>query len=161
VGSHHICRVTSNMSDWIFNYVLWKHFYLSDYVYTDSISVLTFIMVLLHTGTNLPAVSVNSLLAVAMMKNRQRWNRTGVPTQSHHKAASLTHSAWNISGNNETYCDASAWLYLCWCRCDAPFIGCPWLLIQCVRSHLSSGGVLLHPHREDALLLGKKSNKNL
>jgi hypothetical protein len=57
------------------------------------ISVLTFIMVLLHTGTNFPAVSVNSLLAVAMMKRRQRWNGTGVPTQSHPQAASLTLSA--------------------------------------------------------------------
>ena len=35
-------------------------------------NILTFIMVLLHTGTNFPAVSVNSLLAVAMMKTRQR-----------------------------------------------------------------------------------------
>ena len=52
-------------------------------------------MVLLHTGTNFPAVSVNSLLAVAMMKTRQRWNETGVPTQSHPQAASLTLSAWN------------------------------------------------------------------
>jgi hypothetical protein len=33
---------------------------------------LTFIMVLLETGTNFPAVSVNCLLAVAMMKSRQR-----------------------------------------------------------------------------------------
>jgi hypothetical protein len=38
---------------------------------TQKISVLTFIMALLHTGTNFPAVSVNSLLAVAMMKSRQ------------------------------------------------------------------------------------------
>ena len=57
--------------------------------------ILTFIMVLLHTGTNFPAVSVNSLLAVAMMKTRQRWNETGVPTQSHPQTASLTLSAWN------------------------------------------------------------------
>jgi hypothetical protein len=47
----------------------------------------------LDTGTNFPAVSVNSLLAVAMMKARQRWNGTGVPTQSHPQAASLTLSA--------------------------------------------------------------------
>ena len=32
---------------------------------------LTFIIVLLHTGTNFPAVSVNSLLAEAIMKTRQ------------------------------------------------------------------------------------------
>ena len=52
-------------------------------------------MVLLHTGTNFPAVNVNSLLDVAMMKTRQRWNGTGVPTQSQPQAASLTLSAWN------------------------------------------------------------------
>jgi len=52
-------------------------------------------MVLLHTGTNFPAVSVTSLLAVTIMKTRQRWNWTGVPTQSHPQAASLTLSAWN------------------------------------------------------------------
>jgi aryl carrier-like protein len=52
-------------------------------------------MVLLHTGTNFPAVNVKSLLAVAMMKTRQRWNETGVPIQSHPQAASLTLSAWN------------------------------------------------------------------
>ena len=34
--------------------------------------VLTFNSVLLETGTNLPAVNVNPLLAVAMMKTRQR-----------------------------------------------------------------------------------------
>jgi hypothetical protein len=60
-----------------------------------NIYFLTFIKVLLHTGTNFPAVSVNSLFAVAMMKTRQRWNETGVPTQSHPQAASLTISAWN------------------------------------------------------------------
>jgi hypothetical protein len=41
-------------------------------------------------------VSVNSLLAVTMMKARQRWNGTGVPTQSHPQAASLTLSACRI-----------------------------------------------------------------
>jgi hypothetical protein len=34
--------------------------------------VLTFMKVEFDTGTNFPAVSVNSLLAVAMMKARQR-----------------------------------------------------------------------------------------
>jgi hypothetical protein len=53
-------------------------------------------MVELDTGTNFPAVSVNSLLAVAMMKTRQRWNGTGVPIQSLPHAASFTLSAWNI-----------------------------------------------------------------
>jgi response regulator RpfG family c-di-GMP phosphodiesterase len=50
-------------------------------------------MVELHTGTNLPAVSVNSLLAAAMMKHTERWNGTGAPTQSIPQAASLTLSA--------------------------------------------------------------------
>jgi hypothetical protein len=35
-------------------------------------NILTFIIVTLETGTNFPAVSLNSLLAVAMMRNRQR-----------------------------------------------------------------------------------------
>jgi hypothetical protein len=56
-------------------------------------------MVLLHTGTNFPAVSVNSLLAVAMMKTRQRWNETGVPIQSQPHAASLTISACVFRNN--------------------------------------------------------------
>jgi len=56
--------------------------------------MLTFIIVTLDTGTNFPAVSVNSLLAVAMMNTRHRWNGTGVPTQSHPQAASFTLSAW-------------------------------------------------------------------
>jgi hypothetical protein len=55
----------------------------------------TFIIVTLLTGTNFPAVSLNCLLAVAMMKSRQRWNGTGVPIQSHPQAASLTLCAWN------------------------------------------------------------------
>jgi len=50
----------------------------------------TFIMVTFDTGTNLPAVSWNSLLAVAMMNIRHRWNGRAVPTQSHPNAASLT-----------------------------------------------------------------------
>ena len=36
------------------------------------ISILTFIIVELEIGTNFPAVNVNPLLAVAMMKTRQR-----------------------------------------------------------------------------------------
>jgi len=35
-------------------------------------SILTFIMVELHTGTNFPAVSLNSFLAAAMMKHIDR-----------------------------------------------------------------------------------------
>jgi len=54
-------------------------------------------MVTFDTGTNFPAVSWNSLLAVAMMNIRHRWNGIAVPTQSHPNAASLTLSAWNIS----------------------------------------------------------------
>jgi hypothetical protein len=36
------------------------------------VNILTFIMVELHTGTNFPAVSLNSLLAAAMMKHTAR-----------------------------------------------------------------------------------------
>jgi len=63
-------------------FVLYKQLYLSFYLYLDKtvpshsipnkVNILTFIMVLLHTGTNFPAVSVKPLLAVAMMKTRQR-----------------------------------------------------------------------------------------
>jgi hypothetical protein len=45
-------------------------------------NILTFIILELETGTNFPAVSVNPLLAVVMMKTRQRWNVREVPTQS-------------------------------------------------------------------------------
>ena len=36
------------------------------------VSILTFIMVELHTGTNFPAVSLNSLFVAAMMKHTER-----------------------------------------------------------------------------------------
>jgi len=36
------------------------------------VNVLTFIMVELHTGTNFPAVSLNSLFAAAMMTHTER-----------------------------------------------------------------------------------------
>jgi hypothetical protein len=55
------------------------------------------------TGTNLPAVSVNFLLEVAMTKVKHFWNETGVPTQSLFLAASHTNSACNVldySDNN-------------------------------------------------------------
>jgi hypothetical protein len=58
-------------------------------------NILTFIMVDLHTGTNFPAVSLNSLLAAAIMKHTERWNGTGAPTQSISQAASFTLSACN------------------------------------------------------------------
>jgi hypothetical protein len=54
-------------------------------------------MVTLDTGTNFPAVSIISLLAILMTKLRQRMNGTGVPTQSQPQAASLTLSACNIA----------------------------------------------------------------
>jgi hypothetical protein len=79
---------------------LWEIYCLHDHVTgprARNENILTFIMVWLHTGTNFPPVSVNSLLAVAMMKSRQRWNETGVPTQSHPQTAFLTLSAWNNS----------------------------------------------------------------
>jgi len=51
----------------------------------------TFIMVLLHTRTNFPAVSLNPLLAVAMMKTRQLWNgQEFLP--SHRPRLRLSHS---------------------------------------------------------------------
>jgi hypothetical protein len=53
-------------------------------------------MVALETGTNLPAVSVSSLLAILMTKLRQRVNGKGVPTQSQSQAACLTLSACNV-----------------------------------------------------------------
>jgi hypothetical protein len=56
----------------------------------------TFTMVTFDTGTNFPAVSCNSLLAVAMMNIRHRWNGIRVPTQSHPNAVSLTLSAWKF-----------------------------------------------------------------
>jgi hypothetical protein len=63
---------------------------------------LPLIIVELDIGTNFPAVSVNPLLAAAMMKTRQRWNGTRVPTQSESHVASLTLSDWNDSENTET-----------------------------------------------------------
>jgi len=60
-------------------------------------NIITFIIVCLETGTNFPAVSVKTLLAIAMMNIMQRWNSTGVPTQSQLHAASLTLSPWNIT----------------------------------------------------------------
>ena len=53
-------------------------------------NVITFIIVSLETGTTFPAVSLKTLLAIAMMNTMQRWNSTGVPTQSQLHAASLT-----------------------------------------------------------------------
>ena len=61
--------------------------------------IFTFIMVELHTGTNFPAVSLNSLLAAAMMKHTERWNGTGAPTQSVPQAASFALSACNNYGS--------------------------------------------------------------
>ena len=55
----------------------------------------TFISVALETGTNFPAVSTISLLAILMMKQRLRTKGTGVPTHSQPHAASLTLSACN------------------------------------------------------------------
>jgi hypothetical protein len=60
-------------------------------------------MVVLDTGTNFPAVRVNSLLEAAMMKTRHCGKETGVPTQSQPHAASLTLSACNRSPFCHTY----------------------------------------------------------
>ena len=77
-------------------------FYLSQYflslyplLFLGIVSILTFIMVELHTGTNFPAVSLNSLLAAVMMTHTERWNLTGAPTQSIPQAASFTLSAYD------------------------------------------------------------------
>jgi len=55
------------------------YFFLSQYflslyplLFLGILSILTFIKVELHTGTNFPAVSLNSLLAAAMMKHTER-----------------------------------------------------------------------------------------
>jgi hypothetical protein len=62
---------------------------------------LTFIIVALDTGTNFPAVSLISLLAILMTKLRQWTNGRGVPTQSQPQAASLTLSACNVAKQNQ------------------------------------------------------------
>jgi len=67
-----------------------RHAYIYKFIHT-------FNVVTLDTRTNFPAVSWNSLLAVAMMNIRHRWNGIAVPTQSHPNAASLILLAWNIS----------------------------------------------------------------
>ena len=76
-------------------HIMWVCFCLS--WGTQWLNILTFITVFLHTGTNFPAVSVNYLLAVAMMKNKQRWNDTRVPTQSQPQTVSRTLWTWNNS----------------------------------------------------------------
>jgi hypothetical protein len=48
---------------------------------------------LFDTGTNFPAVSLNSLLASAMTKMRQRWNESADPTHPQSQVASRTASA--------------------------------------------------------------------
>jgi hypothetical protein len=53
-------------------------------------------MVLMVTGTNFPAVRVNSLLADDIINLMHFWKGMGVPTHSHPQAASRTLSAWNI-----------------------------------------------------------------
>jgi len=70
---------------WIMSYCL-RYAYIITYIHT-------FIMVTFDTGTNFPAVNWNSLLAVAMMNIRLRWNGIGVSTQLHPNATSLTLSA--------------------------------------------------------------------
>ena len=73
---------------------MWKNVFFT-WIYMKNI--ITFIIVSLETGTNFPAVSVNTLLVMAMMSIMLRWNSTGVPTQSQLHAASLTLSPWNIT----------------------------------------------------------------
>jgi hypothetical protein len=54
-------------------------------------------MVALETGTNFPAVNMNSLFAILMMKLRQCMKGKGVPTHSQPHAASLTLSTCNVA----------------------------------------------------------------
>lgn len=58
-------------------------------------------MVLTVTGTNFPAVSVNPVLAADIINLMHFWKCTGVPTQSHPQAASLTLSTYNIMTSTE------------------------------------------------------------
>jgi hypothetical protein len=46
--------------------------FLYPFLLLEIVNILTFIIVELHTGTNFPAVSLNSWLAVAMMKLKER-----------------------------------------------------------------------------------------
>jgi len=57
---------------YLFRYELYHLNVLSSTRQDIALSVLTFIMVWLETGINFPAVSVNSVLAEAIMKTRQR-----------------------------------------------------------------------------------------
>ena len=58
----------------------------------------TFFKIRLHTGTSSSGVSLNYLLAVLMIKNKQRWieKRSSYPVVT--PAAIRTRSAWNSSG---------------------------------------------------------------
>jgi hypothetical protein len=60
-------------------YILPYNLIISHFVISNNF--LTLSRVLLDTGTNFPAVRLKFLLATAMMKTRQRWKETGVPTQ--------------------------------------------------------------------------------
>jgi uncharacterized membrane protein len=55
--------------------------------------LLTLSIVLLETVTNFPAVRLKFFAAMAMMKIRQCWKETGVPTQLLSHIASLMLSA--------------------------------------------------------------------
>ena len=83
---------------------MWKNVFMRIYMK----NIITFIIVSLETGTNFPAVSLKTLLAIAMMNIMQRWNSTGVPTQSQLHAASLTLSPWNITIQIQWQCKAMA-----------------------------------------------------
>ena len=103
---------------WIMTYCL-RYAFIITYIHT--FNVVTF-----DTGTNFPAVRWNSLLAVAMMNIRHRWNGIAVPTQSHPNAASLTLCACNIFTINVLrFCVAcslglnvpAGWHTSCYVRC--------------------------------------------
>jgi hypothetical protein len=58
-----------------------------------SFKIRTFFMVGLHIGTNSPAVSLNYLLAEAILKSRQREIRREILASCNHRRLFLTSSA--------------------------------------------------------------------
>jgi hypothetical protein len=65
--------------------------------------LLTLSRVWLDTVTNFPAVRLNFLPAMRMMKTRQCWKETGAPTQWLSHTASLMLSAWKCQHLQESY----------------------------------------------------------
>jgi hypothetical protein len=71
-GNLELNNQRDTMSKYLY-YCLSQYFlFLYPLLLLEIMSILTFIKVELHTGTNFPAVSLNSLLAAAMMKHTER-----------------------------------------------------------------------------------------